>query len=523
MEQLGAASQRQKTTSGLSLHLAELLIEVSRQFASTLELDDVLGTVLSLTVQSVSAQQGSIFLLDSQGHVVRSILARGNLPPEIKEHTVSKLMDKGFAGWAYRNRQADLISDTETDDRWHILPDDTNVTRSAMVSPLIRRGRVIGLITLMHPEPKAFQERHLVFLQSIASQAASAVENAALYTRVNNERSTLRALIASVHDVTLVTDKRNKLILANPAARTALALPEDALGKPFAEAVSDSDLVKFYNSVPDATQTMKDIEFSDGRVFNCSLVQVPNVGRLLSMHDVTTFKQLDDLKSEFVSHVAHDLKSPLSVMYGYVKFLAEIPDMGGDEKIFVEKIIDSIHRMRALIDNILDLGRIDMGIESELEIVGIGGVLKEAVKGMEGLAAEKGVKLTTETAEGLPYVNGAPARLGQAVSNLIGNALKFTPEGGSVIARATLQGGQIVVEVKDTGPSIPPALQAKLFQKFSKLGQKSTRQDEGHGLGLAIVKSVVEVHNGRVWVESQVGEGSTFAFSLPTYDVPPLE
>ena len=295
------------------------------------------------------------------------------------------------------------------------------------------------------------------------------------------------------------------------------------MGKPFAEAVSDSDLIEFYNSVPDATQTVKDIEFSDGRVFNYSLVQVPNVGRLLSMHDVTTFKQLDDLKSEFVSHVAHDLKSPLSVMYGYVKFLADIPDMGGDEKIFVEKIIESIHRMRALIDNILDLGRIDMGIESELEIVGIGGVLKEAVKGMEGLAAEKGVKLTTETAEGLPYVNGAPVRLGQAVSNLIGNALKFTPEGGSVTARATLQGGQIVVEVQDTGPGIPPALQAKLFQRFSKLGQKSTRQDEGHGLGLAIVKSVVEVHNGRVWVESQVGEGSTFAFSLPTYDVPPLE
>lgn len=510
------------STGTLSLQWAELLIEVSRQFATTLELDEVLGTVLSLTVRSVGAQKGSIFLLDSSGRVIRSILARGNLAPEVKQHAVARLMDKGFAGWAYRNKQADIIRDTEQDDRWHVFPDDTLVTRAAMVVPLIRREQVIGIVTMMHSEPDSFNSEQLTFLEAVAAQAASAVENAALYTRVNNERSTLRALIASVHDAILVTDRNDRIILANPAARTALALREDVLGKPYAEALNEPELVAFYDAASGSSQTMKEIELGDGRVFSCSLVQVNEVGQLLGMHDITTFRNLDNLKSEFVAHVAHDLKAPLSVMYGYVKFLAELPDMGADEKVFVEKIIDSIHRMRGLIDNILDLGRIEMGIESELEITTIGSVVKEAAQGMEGLAAEKRVTLATDIADGLPYINAAPVRLGQAVSNLIGNALKFTPEEGKVTVRAALQGGQVVVEVQDTGPGIPPAMQAKLFQKFSKLGQKATRQNEGHGLGLAIVKSVVEAHAGRVWVESHVGEGSTFAFSLPPYEVPPL-
>jgi signal transduction histidine kinase len=148
-------------------------------------------------------------------------------------------------------------------------------------------------------------------------------------------------------------------------------------------------------------------------------------------------------------------------------------------------------------------------------MVSIASVVQDSLKNMQTLAREKRIALTTQVESGLPDVYGSALRLGQAVNNLVGNALKFTPPGGSVHVQAGLDVGHVVVRVIDDGPGIPPRLHARLFQKFARLGQGATQKNEGHGLGLAIVKSVVDVHGGRVWAESQPGKGSMFAFSIP--------
>lgn len=514
-----AESARPKT-GGLSPDWVELLYEVTRQFASSLELDEVLGKVLTLTVRAVTADAGSIFLLDMNGRVVRSILARGDLPPQIKYPLVLTVMNKGFAGWVYQRRETGIIADTTIDGRWHFFADDTIVTRSAIAAPIIRRDIAIGVMTLMHPEPNWFSKRQLQLLEAIATQAASAIENAALYTNATNERSMLQAIIAAARDGVIVTDTKDRLILVNPMARQSLGINEQYQGRAFGEVLREPGLVEFYAASGAEEHSVREVHFEDGRVFDCALSRIPNVGKVVTMHDITTFKQLDALKSEFVSHVAHDLKAPLGVMQGYTWLLNDHPDLSEEGRSYVEQITDSITRMRVLIDNILDIGRIELGMQAEFQPVAMGVVVQESVKNMQSLAREKRINLTSK-ASTMPLVNGSPLRLGQAVTNLVGNALKFTPIGGSVAVQASFESGQVTVKIADTGPGIPPHLQAKLFQKFSRLGQGATQKNEGHGLGLAIVKSIVEVHGGRVWVESHTGRGSTFAFSLPPLEMPP--
>lgn len=508
-------------TGSLSSDWIEILYEITQQFATSLELDEVLGKALTMTVKALKATSGSIFLLDISGRVVRSILARGEMPPQIRYPVVQTVMNRGFAGWIYQSRQASIIADTATDPRWHFFPDDTKVTGSAIGAPFIRREIVIGIVIVEHPDTNAFNRRQLQLLEAIASQAASAIENAALYTSVSNERSLLQTVIASARDIVIVTDVKDRLILVNPMAQQSLSIHERFQNRPFSDVFHEPALVEFYNSTEGGDQVLREVRFDDGRVFDCAVSRMPKVGKVLSMHEVTAFKQLDALKSEFVSHVAHDLKAPLGVIQGYTWLLHDM-GMNDEARSYVQQIADSVTRMRALIDNILDIGRIEMGIRAEFQPLEIGTVVEESAKNMMSLARDKKIALTTTVVAGTPKINASALRLGQAVTNLVGNALKFTPVGGTVTVLASSEGSDVVVQVIDSGPGIPPHLQAKLFQKFSRLGQGATQKNEGHGLGLAIVKSVVEAHGGRVWVESKPGKGSIFAFSVPAMEAEAL-
>jgi len=503
-------------TGLLSPHWLEVLYEVGRQFASSLDLDEVLGKVLDLTVQALEAEVGGLFLLDARGQVVNGILTGGHLLPAAKVQVLNTVMSRGFAGWVYQHQKADIIQDTQTDPRWYVVPDDTLQVRSAMAAPLIWRGAITGIITLTHPAPGHFTKRQLELLEAIAGHAASAVENAALYTRVKNERAMLQAVIGGVQDIIVVTDLKDRVILVNPAARQQLGLPNLAARRPLAEVMADPALLAFYQSAKSETQRLGQVSLGDGRVFDCALVAVLGVGHVLGMHDVTTFKQLDVLKSEFVEHVSHDLKAPLGVVMGYAQLMRDSPRLDSDELGYVQVIIKSVRRMEVLIDSLLDISQIEMGLGAEFEVLDLSQAVRAAVGVLRALAEEKGIVLTLELSAALPPVRGLAVRLEQAVSNLVDNALKFTPPGGSVRVGVAQEGGEVVVRVSDTGPGIPPGLQSKLFQKFSRLGRQ--RDYEGHGLGLSIVKSVAEAHGARVWVESQVGVGSTFALALP---IPP--
>ncbi len=401
----------------MSPALGWLLYKVTREFASSLDLDRVLGRVLSFTVQVFGASVGSIFLLDSRGRITKSILARQDLDPEVREQAITTVMEKGLGGWVYRHAKADVIADTRRDSRWISLPDDNLITLSAVSAPLIRRGQVIGIITLHHHELDHFSKEQLDFIQLIAGEAAMAVENATLYKTVTDEKAELR--------------------------------------------------------------------------------------------------HLDELKNEFVAHVAHDLKSPLSVISTYTELLKQFCCINEEGQGFLREILIAIGRMNSLIGNVLDINRIEMGIESEICPTDIAEVVGCSAGTLQGLACDKGISLTIDVGNDLPLVNGSSVRLGQILLNLAGNAIKFTPSGGNVSITGIREGSRLIIKVTDSGPGIPEELIPCLFQKFSKLNQKDTCRQEGHGLGLAIVKSIIDAHKGDLWVESRPGAGSTFAFSIP--------
>lgn len=503
-------------TDPASRDWVHVLYEVTRQFASTLDLEEVLGKVLDLTSRAIDADAASIFLLDEAGCVTKSILARGTLPARVKRPIVATVMSQGLAGWVHHHREAVVIPDTRQDSRWHFFPDDAVVTRSAMAVPLIRQDAVIGIMTVMAATPERFTPQHLDLLSAIAAQAAVAIENATLYARAKSERSMLRTVIASARDVILVTDVDDRVLLVNPAAERALGIGEIGHGRVVGEALSEPAIAELYAHVPAAG--LREVTLSDGRTFDCALVEVPGVGKVLGMHDITTLKNLDGLKSEFVAHVAHDLRAPLGVIQGNAWLLAGLPKIDDEDRVVAQEILDAIQRMRSLIDNILDVGRIEMGIESEFDLVDVEPLLHAVATACEAAARQKSIALSVESAGRLPQVRGSALRLEQAVANLAGNALKFTPSGGKVRIGCAIEDGWVAVRVADTGPGIPAALHGKLFQKFSRLGEH--RRHEGNGLGLAIVKTLVEAHGGRVFVVSEQGQGSVFGFTLPPHDHP---
>jgi signal transduction histidine kinase len=283
--------------------------------------------------------------------------------------------------------------------------------------------------------------------------------------------------------------------------------------------VSAAEVAELLAATGEEVRTAE-IEVSGGRVLYAAAADIARAGagaagRVCVLGDITHYKKLDKLKSEFVSTVSHDLRAPLTLMRGYGTMLTMVGELTDKQEEFVGKILGSVDRMAHLVDNLLDLGRIEAGIGLNLESVDIGSVIGEVVESFRPHATNKQIALETELSEAMGPVEADPTLLRQAIANLVDNALKYTPQGGRVSVRARQQDGRQVVSVQDSGQGIAPADQVRLFEKFFRARRKEAQREKGSGLGLAIVKSIAEQHGGRVSVESRLGVGSTFTLDLP--------
>jgi signal transduction histidine kinase len=491
-----------------------LILEVTRRFTSTLELDKVLDQVLTLTVDAIGAERGSIFVLDRAGQVTHQILARWYLPPHQSKQAVSAVLGQRVAGHVFRYRQPVLVTDTESDRRWVRFADDPHITRSALSVPLLYRGQLNGILTLTHAQPRHFDEDDLALGINIAGQAAIAVENARLFDRVRHERATLNAVISGVSEGIIVTDAEGQILYANPASAAALSII--ARGQSLPDVTPDPHLIELFQALLRSGEMQRgEIRVSDGRIFDASLVLVPRAGVVILLHDVTRFKELDALKSEFVTTVSHDLKSPLGLIYGYAWLLSDSPDLDDEAREYIANILKGIKKMQQIITALLDLSLIEAGIGQVQEAVDVNALIHECLRAFETQVQEKALQVNVNANDALPPIQGHPIRIGQAINNLLINAVKYTPPGGRVSISTSLRGDEVLILVSDTGPGIPSGKLPGMFGKFYKVSSQDTLPEEGHGLGLAIVKSVVEAHGGRVGVESKVGEGSTFSIALP--------
>ena len=532
-----------------------MLYRITSELASSLELDRVLNRALALINQAVGVKQGSILLLDTEtGYLVyRAALGRkGSLPQKGKVTHFRRGV--GLAGWVLEHNAPAIITGLEADERWEVDPGKEGASQSVMAMPLSSEDIVSGVMLLFHPKPDYFTQEHLRLVQAAATQVTAAVQNYDLYRLVREQAERLGralqekraeagknlAILESIADGVVVTDVNRQVTVVNRAALEMLNLPDQvSVGR---------DVSWVYQAfAPEALETVLEAMTSlsagtvsasqghpsmaqavlerDGHVLQAHFAPViagerDFWGVVTVLRDITREREIAQAKSEFVSIVAHELRTPMTSIKGYTDLVlsgaaGKVTDA---QENFLGVVKSNADRLSTLVADLLDLSRIETGrVVLHSESFSLGPVIEEVVTSLRSLAEECQVTVDTQIPTGLPPVNADRDRVVQVLTNLLSNACSYTPAGGSAVVSVHRADGVLQTDVSDTGIGIPPSQMERLFNRFERGDHELVRQRPGTGLGLPIVKSIVEMHGGRIWVESEVDQGSTFSFTLPIF------
>lgn len=503
----GNASALKHKVEGL-----ETLQRIGRKVTSILELDSVLTAVVDSAVELTGAEEGSLLLLDEVTGDLYMRAARNFREDFVRTFRVP--IKDTLPGEVLRTGQP-LLLNTATPKKIKT----SYLVHTLMYVPMQANGRVIGVLGVDnrrsgHP----FSEDHLDLVSALADYAAIAVENARLYSGSEIERKKLETLLTNIQDGVIVIDEDSRLMLINQTACAAFQLEgSDLIGRQFQDVIDHQDLLDVLNGDNEVQPCRGEITLEDGRILSAQVTPIPSVGRAVIMQDISYLKELDRIKSDFVSTVSHDLRSPLTAILGYIELLGRVGNLNPQQDEFIRRIQISVENITALINDLLDLGRIEAGFDARKEIVPISAILRYTVESLQNEAEKKGQTIEVSIPEALPHILGNPVRLRQMMENLVGNAMRYTPPRGKIRVSARTEGTQLIIEVSDNGLGIPPTDQPFIFDKFYR-ASNTPSEIPGAGLGLAIVKSIVENHNGRIWVTSALGLGSIFTVVLPTTD-----
>lgn len=494
------------------------LLNVSRGVASSLEITEAVKTILKSA-------------LDTGASSARIVLDPSIMPEEVRDQAEFTNIGIGPETGKYRFLDNQILEITR-DRSPHKLSNPTRmpllefgkndyIPGAVLAVALRHEQNYYGSLWLAFEEPHTFPDSEVRFMVTLAGQAALAASNSQLFMKAEIGRQRLAAILASTPDPILVIDHRDRLLLANPAAKGTLVMEEgdDGMGEPIEEITDKTSLIELLRSSPEEKSTTE-IELEDGRIFLATaspvMAEESQIGRVCVLRDITQLKEVDELKSDFVSTVSHDLRSPLTLMRGYATMLEMVGELNEEQQNYVNKIISGVESMSHLVQNLLDLGRIEAEVGLKLEMISASDIVSEVTDNLELRAEQKDIEMHVSTADqNVPFISADKALLQQALRNLVDNAVKFTSRGGEIWVRYHLEGDRILFEVEDTGIGISPVDQQYLFEKFYKVESRGKEEDRGTGLGLAIVKSIAEQHGGEVWVESELGKGSTFYLSLP--------
>lgn len=397
----------------------------------------------------------------------------------------------------------------------------TPPSQSAIAVPLHHNGQVTGVLAIHSQRANAFQESERVVLENLAAQVAAALERIRLFESVEQEQERLSAVLRGAADAILVLDMDGELRLVNPAGQRLFTDVETKLGQPLPKASGYDELILLLERARESKVVEQgEIAWPDKRTFATVITPIEEWGQVAILHDVSHFKELARVKNEFIATASHDLKNPITTVMAYAELLEKVGPLNERQVDFAERIRRASKQMHELVLNLLDLARADLGIELKLEPCELQEMLTGVAEEFQTQAASKHQTLTVDLPDELPMVKVDPSRLRQVVRNLVGNAIKYTPEGGQVTISAEATPAYLITHIRDTGYGIPAADIPFLFDKFYRVQNEATQDIEGNGLGLAIVKSIVEQHGGQISVESTFRQGSTFSFSLPLKALP---
>jgi PAS domain S-box-containing protein len=376
------------------------------------------------------------------------------------------------------------------------------------------------MIWVGYRTPRSVDTNEKNLLNTLAGQAAVLVENARLYANSEGGRRRLAAVLASTSDGVIVTDQTKRVLLINKAMESIFGLnPNDVVGRPVTSVLPAPLLVEALTSSDESSRN-REIPVGKDKVFYASTSTIVGhdgqvMGRVAVLHDITHLKEIDAMKSDFVATVSHDLRSPLTFMRGYATMLTMIGDMNEKQEDYVEKILGGIDQMAKLVDDLLDLGRIESGTKLRDDMIEVEPLLADIATELWQHAHISGIKLEVDVDPKDMVFVGDKRLVRQALTNLVSNGIKYAPNSGLMELRAEKVKEEVVFTVKDNGPGIPKEDQMRLFERFYRAQAKGTEKVKGSGLGLAIVKSIAEKHGGRAWCRSERGQGTTFYVAIP--------
>ncbi|MFO7819688.1 MAG: ATP-binding protein [Halanaerobacter sp.] len=350
-------------------------------------------------------------------------------------------------------------------------------------------------------------------------------------SKIIEEKNKSEGIVKSISNPLLVTDKENKIQLMNPKAEEVFNLnEEEVLGNHFLEAVEDD---RIFNLITTALETgqkqggteQEAFKFRDESedkeyYFRINVIPVEDKNDSINLvvtllEDITHLKEVDEMKSEFVSMVSHEFRTPLTSMNMGINMLLEenAGSINEDQEELLQVAKEDCENLNELVDDLLDLSKIESGeIDLDFAEVAVEEIFSASIKPFIEQAKEQGVELVKEEVDDL-VVHADFNKITWVITNLIGNALRYTEEGDEIRLTAAKKGHKVHLSVADTGAGIPKEYQQKIFDKFVRVGDDQN-SNTGTGLGLAIAQEMIEAHGGRIWVESEVGEGSKFTFTL---------
>ncbi len=535
---------------------AQTLYRITSELGTSLDLERVLERALLLFADALKVEHGTIMLLDQETGdlILRATIDPGRQLPREGERTLLK-RGIGLAGWVLNHRQPALVADVTEDDRWLTSPGQQKF-RSVVCVPLsLGGGDILGVLTLGHSDVGYFNQEHLKLITAAAGQVAIAVNNSDLYAYISEQADQLgvmlqtqrseaaksQAILESIADGVIVLDDNGRVLLVNPAAeemlgissmvlqgdhfRHMLGIGETAMHRDLADKLYAELKKKIEAGETDSRPSVVRLQ-SGARVFAVGMSPlITGVGQtpglVAAMRDISREAEVERLKNEFISTVSHELRTPMTSIKGFTDllFLGMAGGLTDTQRNFLQIIKSNVDRLTALVNDILDISRIETGrLRLTIESLDLNRIISQVVTTFQAQYDNRNLTLIWDKPAGLPQARGDEGRITQILTNLIANAWQYTPSGGQVtvtLGVAKEMDGYLQVDVADTGIGIASDDLARIFDRFYRVDSPAVQEVGGSGLGLSIVKMFVEMLGGKIWVESELGKGSVFSFTLP--------
>jgi two-component system phosphate regulon sensor histidine kinase PhoR len=344
---------------------------------------------------------------------------------------------------------------------------------------------------------------------------------------LRDERNLSAAILGSMVEGVAVVDAADRLVFSNPGFAEILGLDlPPRIGSALVESVRQTELIEAVHKVLNGEPAVH-AEIVTGtvrqRFFAATATAVrggEKSGAVLVLHDITELRKLERVRRDFVANVTHEFKTPLTAIQGFAEtLLAGALDDPQNRFRFLEIILEHSRRLARLTDDLLKLSKMDADrLEVEIRRLTVSQFVEGCIETTQRPAAEKDLRISVNLQQHLPDIAADRRRLAEVLQNLLDNAIQYTPPGGQIMVSASADGPEVIFTVSDTGIGIPRADQSRIFERFYRVDVARSREVGGTGLGLSIAKHLVEVHGGRIWVESEVGRGSQFHFTVPIFD-----